>query len=141
MSDTKTFEQIKQAAIQANEAQYGQEIRDKYGDQRVEASNKKVANMSQAQWDQAQQLSADILSQLGAAMVQGDPASPQAQAMCDLHRQWVTLFWPAGTYSKQAHLALADGYLADERFRAYYDVVGPGATQFLREALGHYCAE
>ena len=36
---------------------------------------------------------------------------------------------------------MAEAYLADERFRAYYDAVAPGATQFLRDAIVAYCAE
>lgn len=49
------------------------------------------------------------------------------------------LYWPDGMYTPEVHKALADGYIADERFRAYYEEVAPGATQFLREAI-YACA-
>ena len=39
-------------------------------------------------------------------------------------------FWKDGTYSKEAHKALAEGYVADERFRAYYDKIAEGCTEF-----------
>ena len=29
----------------------------------------------------------------------------------------------------------ADGYVADERFQAYYEKVAPGAARFLRDAI------
>lgn len=38
--------------------------------------------------------------------------------------------------------ALAEGYVADQRFTAYYDeAAGEGATAFLRDALVAWCAE
>lgn len=37
---------------------------------------------------------------------------------------------------------LAEGYVADPRFTAYYDgSAGEGATAFLRDALVAWCAE
>ena len=45
------------------------------------------------------------------------------------------MFWKEGTFSEEAHKALADGYVADERFNAYYDKIAPGCTRFLRNAI------
>ena len=58
----------------------------------------------------------------------------------DLHRQWLCEFWKDGTYSKAAHLGLAEMYVADDRFKAYYEAVAPGAAEFLRDAIKAYCA-
>jgi hypothetical protein len=44
-------------------------------------------------------------------------------------------------YSPQAHKALGEMYVADERFTAYYDKIAVGATEFLRDALNVYCAD
>lgn len=38
-------------------------------------------------------------------------------------------------YSKEAHANLAQMYVDDERFTAYYDKVQIGATEFLRDAV------
>ena len=35
---------------------------------------------------------------------------------------------------------LAEMYVADERFKAYYEAVAPGAAEFLRDAIKAYCA-
>ena len=52
------------------------------------------------------------------------------------------MHWGEGTYSPAAHAALAEGYVADPRFTAYYDgSAGEGATAFLRDALAAWCAE
>ena len=53
-----------------------------------------------------------------------------------MHARWIGLHWGDGAYSREAHLGLAQGYLRDERFRAYYDSrAGVGATEFLVQAL------
>ena len=56
-----------------------------------------------------------------------------------MHGHWLRVCWPEGAYTPEAHKSLADGYVSDERFRAYYDKVVPGAAQFLRDAI-HACA-
>ena len=141
MSDTEKFEGFKQKMINDNENEYGKEIREKYGDEIIDASYAKVKGMSQKQWEEAQKLSEQILVTLKEAFEQGDPASELAQKACDLHRQWLCMFWKEGTYSKEAHKALAEGYVADERFTAYYDKIAPGCSKFLRDAIAVYCEQ
>ena len=140
MSDIEKFEGFKQKMIDDNENEYGKEIREKYGDEIIDASYAKVKGMSQKQWEEAKKLSEQILVTLKKAFEQGDPTSELAQKACDLHRQWLCMFWKEGTYSKDAHKALAEGYVADERFTAYYDKIAPGCTKFLRDAIAVYCA-
>lgn len=139
MSDIEKFEGFKQKLIDDNEKTYGREIREKYGDELIDASNAKIKDMSQEQWQTTQELSELINETLKEAFEQGDPASELAQKACDLHRQWLCMFWKEGTYSKEAHKALADGYVADKRFTAYYDKIAPGCTKFFRDAIHIYC--
>ena len=140
MSDKEKFEGFKKKMIEDNEAVYGKELRERYGDEAVNASNAKVADMSEAQWKNAQELSDLINQTLKEAFELGDPSGEIAQKACDLHRQWLCMFWKDGTYSKEAHKALADGYVADERFTAYYDNIATGCTKFLRDAIHIYCS-
>lgn len=139
MNDTEKFEGFKQKMINDNENTYGKEIREKYGDEIVDASHAKIKGMSRDQWEETQELTELILVTLKEAFEQGNPASETAQKACDLHRQWLCKFWKEGTYSKEAHKALADGYVADERFTAYYDKIAPGCTKFFRDAIAIYC--
>ena len=83
-----------------------------------------------------QALGEAIIEQLKAAMATGDARSPEARELARMHAAWIRAHWPEGAYSREAHLGLAEGYLADERFTAFYDgAAGVGATQFLRDAL------
>lgn len=139
MAEKDRFEEMKSDLIAQNENTYGKEVRERFGDKAIDASNHKLAGLSEEQWQHQQLLAGQILVELKVLTPQNDPASPRAQALCDLHRQWLQVFWADGSYSPQAHLALAEGYLADQRFAAYYDQAAPGATQFLRNALVIYC--
>ena len=139
MSDKEKFEGFKQKLVDDNEAKYGKEIRTQYGDTMIDASNAKVKGMSEEQWQQAESLHTEYEMLLKAAFEQGDPASSDAQKVCDLHRQWLCMFWKDGAYSKDAHMGIAEMYTADERFAAYYDKIAVGCAGFLRDATGVYC--
>lgn len=141
MTDKEKFEGFKDKLIADNEAKYGREIRQKYGDDTVNASNAKLKGMNEEKMQQAQALSEAINNGLKEAFAQGDPAGEAAQKVCDMHRQWLCLYWPEGMYTKEAHASLAETYVADERFRAYYDKIAPGCAVFLRDAIQIYCEE
>ncbi|EMT45154.1 MerR family transcriptional regulator [Anoxybacillus flavithermus AK1] len=70
------------------------------------------------------------------AFLTGDPAGELAQKAADLHRQWLSYFWDH--YSKEAHAGLAQMYVDDERFKAYYDQKQSGMAEFLRDAIFIY---
>lgn len=141
MTDKEKFESFKKDLIAKNEQAYGKEIRERYGAETVEKSNAKLQDMTEAQWKDTDLLSARINELLLEAMEKGDPACAEAQEACDAHRQWICAYWPEGRYTKQAHKGLGDMYVADERFKAYYEKIADGAAEFLRDALAIYCAE
>ncbi|WP_291289482.1 TipAS antibiotic-recognition domain-containing protein [Enorma sp.] len=121
--------------VAENEKAYGEETRAAYGDEVVDASNKKYLAMGEAAHLQAEELAVAINEQLRRAMEAGDPAGPEARKLVAMHARWLHMYWPDGTYTPEAHKGLADGYVADERFQAYYEKVAPGAAQFLRDAI------
>lgn len=139
MSDNEKFEGFKKQLLDENEAKFGKEIREKYGEESVEQSNAKMMGLSQAEYEQMEALSIEIKQKLKEACEEGNPSSDLAQEVCDLHRQWLGYTWP--TYSKKAHLGLGQMYVEDERFKANYDAISPKAAGFLYEALKVYCEE
>ncbi|HEY9059617.1 MAG TPA: MerR family transcriptional regulator [Pseudobacteroides sp.] len=133
MSDKEKFEGFKQKLIEENEKKYGKEVREKYGDEQAERSNKIFKNMTKEQYDEFEKLGTDIIDTLKAAFATGDPAGELAQKAADLHRQWLSFAW--GSYTKEAHAGVAQMYIDDERFTAYYDKEQPGLAVFLRDAV------
>ncbi len=133
MSDKEKFEGFKQKMIDDNEKKYGREIREKYGSDAVEKSNNKLKDMTQEEYDAVTKLAEEQRATLAEAFKTGDPAGELAQKAADLHRQWLTFYWDS--YSKEAHAGIAQMYVDDERFKAYYDKEQPGTAEFLRDAI------
>lgn len=133
MSDQEKFAGFKQKLVDDNEKKYGQEVRAKYGDEAVDKSNNKVKNMTPEQYEQITKLSNDIMETLQLAFQTDDPAGELAQKAVDLHRQWLSFYW--SSYTKEAHAGVAQMYVDDERFTAYYDDKQPGLAAFLRDAV------
>lgn len=136
MSDREKFEGFKRQLIDENEQKYGQEIREKYGEATVEKSNRKLMNMTEEEYEKVTQLANEVNATLAEAFKTGDPAGELAQKAADLHKQWLTFYW--SEYSKEAHAGLAQMYVDDERFTAYYDKDQPGTAEFLRDAVHIY---
>jgi DNA-binding transcriptional MerR regulator len=136
MSNQEKFEGFKKKLIDDNEKKYGKEIREKYGKEKVEKSNAKLMNMTEEEFDEVTALSDQLHETLAAAFKTGDPASELAQKAAELHKQWLTFYW--SEYSKEAHAGLAQMYVDDERFTAYYDKEQPGTAEFLRDAIHIY---
>lgn len=136
MSDKEKFEGFKQKLIDENEEKYGKEIREKYSEETVEKSNAYFKNMSREDFEKLESLSTQIQETLAEAFKTGDPSGPLGQKAAELHKQWISMCW--GHYSKEAHAGLAQMYVDDERFTAYYDKEQPGTAVFLRDAIHIY---
>lgn len=141
MDKRDAFEALKRRAIEENERTYGREARERYGGDAVDAANERLSSLSRDEWDEKDRLEQAIKERLRAAMATGDPAGEPACELARMHARWIALHWGEGRYSREAHRRLAQMYLADDRFRAYYDTAaGEGATEFLVAALESYLA-
>ena len=137
MTDNEKFEGLKQSLIDENEKKYGAEVREKYGDSAIDESNTKLKGLSKEQYDEGERLRLAYETALKSAFDTGNPAGVEAQKACDLHKQWLCIFYPK--YSKEYHKGLAEMYVADERFKENYEKIAPGCTEFFRDAINIYC--
>ena len=137
MSDKEKFEAFKRRAVEANEEQYGKEIREQYGPEAVEAANARLLSMTEEEHGQWKALEAEILSALAAAVrAKEAPAGPEGRRIAELHRRWLSYTW--AKYTPRAHRGVAELYTADQRFTVYYDKEVPGCAVFLRDAVRAY---
>lgn len=134
MSDASKFEAFKKGMITENERKYGKEIRKKYGDETIDASNRRFMDLSAEEYDRRTALEEEIRTRLHAA-VNADlsPDSSEGQEIAALHREWIKLHW--GSYSASGHAGLVTMYPEDVRFRSYYDAETDGCAAFLRDAV------
>lgn len=137
MSDKEKFEAFKRRAIEENESKYGKEIREKYGDETVDRTNANVLGLSQEAFERWTTIGEEVLSSLASAVrAKLSPVEEEGLRIAALHREWLSYFWEK--YTPQAHAGLAQMYVADERFTAYYDKEEAGCAAFLRDAILAY---
>lgn len=139
MTDKEKFEGFKKQMIDSNEEKYGDEIREKYGNEATDASNKKIMGMTKEQYANLEKINESFAANLNTAMDKNDPSCEEATKMCELHKQFLTLFWKEGTYTKQTHKNIAEMYISDERFTQYHENIRKGAATFLKKAIDIYC--
>ena len=131
------FDCFKEQLVAENERRYGKEVRARYGDAAADSANAAMLCMSRADYDRFTALEKEILQQLDALFAAGTPTdAPAARGLAEKHRQWLTASW--GHYDPAAHAALAAGYVADDRFRDYYDRGTAGRAVYLRDVIAHY---
>ena len=139
MTDKEKFAPLQKQIVRENEEKYGAEAREKYGDEAVDASNKAVLGMdgeTAAAW---QALDGELRLALEQAVRAGeDPAGEEGQRIAALHARWLS--YTLQPYDAARHAGIAQLYVLDERFTAYYDRAVPGCAQFLCDAVAAYTA-
>lgn len=138
MSNKEKFEGFKKQALEENEKKYGKEIREKYGEKTIEESNKKWLNMTEEDMKKMQNIEKEMFEALEEVIKTKDLESEAAKKVYEKHKEWLTFTWP--TYSAEAHIGLAEMYVANERFAKYYnDSAGTKeATETLRDCIVKY---
>ena len=133
MTNEEKFEGFKKAMIDENEKKYGRELREKYTDEQIDYSNNQIKNMTSEQYEQLEKLTAEVNTAIKKAYDTKNPNSEEAKKAVELHKTWLMFFWKS--YSKEAHIGLGEMYVADERFKAYYEKIAPNCAEFLCQAI------
>ena len=137
MSDHEKFQAFKEKTITENEAAYGEEARKKYGNKEVNASNRKMLNMSEDEMQTFLNLEEEILMRLENAVKNGiESENEEAREIVGLHKKWLCMVW--SKYDVQVHKSVAAMYITDERFTEYYDRKVQGCAMFLNDAVQHW---
>ncbi len=140
MNDEQKFAAFQRQALEKNEAAYGEELRKKYGSAQVEEANAEWGSMSREQYGEWEALGREIRQRLERAVQAGlSPESPEGREISALHRRWLSA--AGGPYSPARHRGIAELYVEDERFTAYYDGSVPGCARFLRDAVRRWIQE
>ena len=140
MTDTEKFATLKKEVIKNNEKQYGIEIREKYGDAKIDRSNQKFNSLSENEFSHFKGLSAEILTELKNLANTTDIKQPAAKHLFDLHKEYLLTLWPKDQYSPEVHKNLAKMYICDERFSKYYEegTGNPKAAKTLKAIIDYY---
>jgi DNA-binding transcriptional MerR regulator len=115
--------------------QWQEEAQQRWGDTDAwSQSRTRTAAYGKPDWVRVKQEGARIEQQLAAAMAANHPADgPVARALAEEHRQHISRsFYDC---DHVMHRALADLYVADERFRGHYEDVAPGLAEYVHDAI------
>ena len=134
MNDEEKFYAFKAGKVAEQEKKYGEEARERYGDNAVDRSNQAIMSMNPEQYREWETLNQTILAQLTSAVLAGvKPEGEKGRELCELHRRWLTITW--GRYDTKQHKGVVQLYTQDPRFTAYYDEKTSGCAQFLCAAV------
>jgi len=115
---------------------YEPEARDRWGDAAVDRSNASWERLGDEGKKRHLRIDREIVEALGAAVRVGFGAeSDEVQEIVARHHAWLSEIW---TPDANAYRSLTQMYVDDERFKAHYDEVAPGAAELLRDAAALY---
>jgi hypothetical protein len=102
---------------------------------RIDAGKAKTAGWTQADYDAGQAELAEIEVGLVKAMQDGLPPDGAAVgALVKRHHAWVARAWPAPP-TREAYIGLAGLYQENPDFRARYEGLAAGLTDYLQAAM------
>ena len=136
MSDKEKFEALKMEKIAKNEAQYGEEIRKKYGEKTIEQSNQKFLNLTEEKLQDMATTESVLFEKIEEYLKDANVDSDLGKEIFELHKKWLSFTW--GFYSREAHKGLGLMYVGDERFKAYYDEKYQGTAEALNDVIQYY---
>lgn len=116
--------------------QYEPEARERWGDDAVDRANASWQGLGEEGKKRHMRTDREIVEALGAAVRVGFAAdSPEVQEIAAKHHAWLSEIWKPDA---EAYRSLTQMYVDDDRFRAHYDEVAPGAAELLRDAAAEF---
>lgn len=111
-----------------------QEARERWGGtDAFRESQRRVSNYTKEDWLKIKSEHEEIAAKLAALLESGaQPDSEEAMAAAEAHRQHISHWYYDCNY--EIHQGLTEMYVSDDRFRANYDVLAAGLSEFIRDA-------
>jgi DNA-binding transcriptional MerR regulator len=115
--------------------QYAEEAEQRWGGTEAYAeSQRRAARYTKEDWLRIQSEGADWSERYAALMAAGElPTGEAAMDMAEEHRQHIGTWYYECPY--EMHRCLGEMYVSDERFKAFYDSMGAGLAEHLRDAI------
>jgi len=140
MSDEEKFNGLKKDSIKNNEKKYGKEIRQKYGERAVNASNKHVEETSKERYNKLKETETDLVKNLETVLRDPSREEKLSDQIFRDHQTWLQIVMP--NYSPKLHLSIIKLYETEPRFQDYYDhKTGKGATKILIKAVKEHLSK
>ncbi|MEQ9763115.1 MerR family transcriptional regulator [Streptococcus sp. ZJ151] len=137
MTTQEKFQAFKEKQLAENDAKYGTELRNTYGEEEIHQANQHFAQMTEESYKQWQKLDQDIKTLLHQAIVEKWTVEDErSKQIVQLHKKWLQI--ADKHYSVEKHIGIAQLYTADDRFTTYYDDTTKGCAAFLTASISHW---
>lgn len=136
MANNTMFDGFDRNKIKVQQEKYGQEARNKYGKEIVEASESRMNGYSDDKLVNINDSMGNIFSRIAARMDQGPADSHVQESVKQWHQFISDNFYDC---TLEIFRGLGDLYVEDDRFMANIDKIKPGLSQFLKDAMHIYC--
>lgn len=115
--------------------QYAEEAQERWGQtDAYRESQRRISRYTKEDWQRHKAEYEDWARRFVAVMESGAPAdSEQARELAEEHRQLISRWFYECSY--EMHTGLADMYVDDPRFTAYFEKIKPGMARYLSEAI------
>ncbi|MDN3296115.1 MerR family transcriptional regulator [Streptomyces ficellus] len=115
--------------------QYAHEAQRRWGGtEAYRESQQRTARYTKADWQRIQDESADWAERYQALMARDEPPTGEpAMELAEEHRRHIGRWFSECPY--EMHTCLAQMYVTDERFTAFYDAMRPGLARHLHDAI------
>jgi hypothetical protein len=114
--------------------EYASEAEDRWGDTEAwRQSRQRTATFTKDDWQRIKAEGDALLESLAQAKRDGiEPATARANELARDHRACIERFYSCGD---EMHVGLAQMYVADTRFRSYYDAAEPGLARYVHHTI------
>jgi DNA-binding transcriptional MerR regulator len=112
------------------------EAKEKYGAEMVEESDRRVRQMTKAEFRGVKAEAEAIYADL-AALAERAPSAPEVQEVVARHWRHIERFFPV---TGEVYAGLAKMYIEDARFRAFFERYRPGLADFVSAAMTLYAS-
>lgn len=100
-------------------------------------SQERTKKLTKADWARIKEAGDALMREFVAASDAGkDPASPEVRALTARHYAGLRTFYEPNL---ELYRGLADMYVSDARFMAFYDTYKPGLAGFMQKAMHAFC--
>lgn len=135
MKENELFQGFDYDQVMLEQKQYEEEVKTRWGDQdSYKISKKRTSGYTKADWSRIFKEQENNMQELAACYAEKIPFDhPRVQAVVESARAYIDkYFYPC---SSEMMKCLGNGYVSDERFKAFYDKISPGLAEYYNQAI------
>ncbi len=139
MDSKDLFKGFDYDSVKEDQKNYEDEVKERWGDtDAYKESADRTAKYSQGDWENIMSTQSEYLLELASLFKEGVSADDsRVQIIVNNNRFLIDKYFYS--CSKEMFAQLGEMYVADERFKSFYDQIADGLAEYYREAIRFYC--